>query len=95
MGARFKTIAYTIGAAPASLESIVNSAGDTFISSLTLRAGKQNVADIRWTDSAGAIGGYLEAREAATFDLAGKFIKTSDLYIAGTASDVVYITVIS
>ena len=95
MAARFKTVAHTIGASPATLESIINSAGDTFISSLTLRAGKSNGSDVTWLDSAGAIGGYLEAREAASFDLTGKFVKTTDIKIAGTAGDLVYITVVS
>jgi len=96
MAARFKTVALTIGAAPQSLADIINSAGDTFISSLTLRTKSTNVGNVTWADSAtGAIGGYLDAGEAASFDLSGKFIKTTDVYLTGTQNDVVYITVIS
>lgn len=96
MAARFKTVAYTLTGAATPLSSIINSAGDTFVSSLTLRADQANAGEVNWYDSAtGAIGGYLEAREAASFDLTGKFIKTTDLYLNGTANDVVYLTVIS
>lgn len=95
MAARFKTVAHTLTGTATPLSDIINSAGDTFISSLTLRAGKSNGNDVTWTDTANAVGGYLEAREAASFDLAGKFVKTTDILIGGSASDVVYITVIS
>ena len=96
MAARFKTVAYTLTGVATPLSDIINSAGDTFVSSLTLRAAKTNVADVTWTDSSGgATGGYLEPREAASFDLSGKFIKTTDIKFNGTLNDVVYITVIS
>lgn len=95
MSARFKTVAHTLSGAVTPLSDIINSAGDTFISSLTVRAAKTNVADVTWKDSSGAIGGYLEPREAASFELAVKFVKTTDVYFSGTAGDVIYITVIS
>lgn len=95
MGARFKTVAYTLVGSPIQLADILNSAGDTYISSMTLRAGKTNSGDVTWVDTGSAgIGGYLEPREAASFDLAGKFIKTSDILISGESGDIVYITVI-
>ncbi len=96
MAARFKTTLYTLTASPVSLETILNSAPDTFVSSVTLRAGATNGGSLFWRDSAtGANGGYLEPREAASFDLSGKFIRSSDFFLYGTAGDTVYITVMS
>jgi len=97
MAARLKTIKYTIPAAgESSLATILNSPLDLFISSFTLRAAAANAAALTWRDaSGGPDGGYLDPREAASFDLSGKYVQASNLYIAGTVSDIVYITVIS
>jgi hypothetical protein len=97
MAARLKTIKYTIPVSgEASLSTILNSPLDEFISSVTFRAAAANAAALTWrAASGGSDGGYLEAREAASFDLSGKFVKAENIYIAGTAGDIVYITVIS
>lgn len=94
MAARFKTVAHTIGAAAALLSDILASPGDSYLSSLTFRAKATNAGNVNWTDTDDAIGGYLDAGEAASFDLAGKFVASRSIKLAGTENDIVYITAI-
>jgi hypothetical protein len=94
MSARFRTIAYTLTGSVVTLSTILNNSLDEFVGSFTLRADKSNVANVTWSDTGGSIGGYLEPREAATFDLATKYVKAAHVQLNGTVGDVVYITVI-
>lgn len=94
MAARFRTIAHTIGAASQSLSAILANPHDDFVSNIVLRAKWDNVGRVFWTDNGVAYGGYIEPREAVSMDLAGKYVSSKDLYIAGTQGDVVYITVV-
>jgi len=95
MAARFKTITYTLpSTAAVSLETILNSTGDTYVSSLVVRTKADNTADITWEDSGGSVGGYLQAGEAVSIDLTNKFVKTSEIFFKGAASNILYITVV-
>lgn len=94
MAARFKTKAYTFGAAGASLATIIGSSNDKYVGSVTLRAAQSNVGNVTWADPDGSVGGYLDGGEAASFDLTGKFVDTADIRLSGTENDVIYITVI-
>jgi hypothetical protein len=93
MAARNKTKLFTLTSTSHNLADILASPNDSFVGSLTLRAAKTNVDDITWADVDGEAGGYLEAREAASFDLIGKFVSTSSWVLGGTPGDKVYITV--
>lgn len=96
MGARFKTKKYTLTGAPISLGEIFNTLPETFLSSITMRAGSRNVGLIVWRDaSTGEDGGYLEPREAASFDLTNKYLRSSDVFVSGEADDIVYLSIIS
>jgi len=94
MATRFKTVLYTLTGSPVSLNTILGSANDLYVSSITLRAGSSNAGTITWTSSdAGATaGGYLDAGEAATFDVTGKFVSLNDIKLDGTLNDTVYLT---
>lgn len=93
MATRFKTRLYTIPAGGvATLATILNSGNDNFISNITVRAESTNAGKIYWSDS-GQYGGYLDAREAVSVDLTGKFVATGDLSFHGTPGDKIYITV--
>ena len=94
MAARNKTKLFTLTATSHSLAEILDSAQDSYVGSITLRAGPTNAGVLTWSDSTGDPGGYLEAREAASFDLTGKFVATSAWLIQGTIGDKVYVTVI-
>jgi hypothetical protein len=94
MSARFRTIKYTFVTSPISLSTILSNSLDEFVGSITLRTHKGNVANVEWQDDGGSAGGYLEAGEAATFDLALKYIKAAHFFLSGLADDIVYITVV-
>jgi hypothetical protein len=94
MSARNKTKLFTLTSTSHSLADILASPNDSFVGSLTLRAAKTNAGDLTWADTAGDPGGYLEPREAASFDLTGKYVATSSWLLQGTIGDKVYITVI-
>lgn len=94
MAARFRTILYTLTGSEVTLNSILGSANDLYVSSITMRAGAANAGTVTWTSSAvgDTAGGFLEAGEAATFDMTGKFVSLSDIKINGTLNDTVYLT---
>lgn len=97
MAARFTTKLYTfVSGTPVSLYSILGSSGlDEYACNVTVRAGKSNVADVYWLDSAsGSRGGYIEPREAVTLDISGHFVSGQHIFFEGTAADTIYITVI-
>jgi hypothetical protein len=94
VAARFKPKAYTLtSTAAVSLSTILASPNDDYVGSITVRAAKANVGDVFWGDGT-ALGGYLQPKEAASFDLAGKFVSCKDIYFNGTQGDSIYITVI-
>jgi hypothetical protein len=76
------------------MSTILNNPHDEFMGSLTMRAGSSNAGAITWSDTGGSEGGYLEAREANSWDLAGKYIKAAHVIINGTLGDLLYITVV-
>lgn len=96
MAARFKTKKVTLSGSPISLETILGTTKlDYYLSTFTLRAGASNAGTVYWRDaSAGQDGGYLDAQEASSFDLSGKFVPAADFWIDGTLNDTVYITVV-
>jgi len=95
MSARVKTKLFTFTLTSHNLGAVLNSPQDAYVGSLALRAHKENVGDITWDDGTGDPGGYLEPREAVSFDLTGKFIATTSFNLAGTVGDKIYITVIA
>jgi hypothetical protein len=94
MAARFKTKLHTLDGTWETIASIINSDNDTFLSSIDFRAHKANSGDVVWADVDASEGGYLEAREAADWDLTNKFVKSSDIYVKGIVGDRVHITVL-
>lgn len=98
MAARIKTITYTFTNTDAvSLATIINSPNDNYLSSLTLRAHRSNSGDIQWYDRGGtAVGGFLDAGEAVSFDLVGKFVGSTELKLSATdtTTAVIFATVI-
>lgn len=96
MAAGFRTITYTFSSGAAvGLATILGDANTTFAGNLAIRAKKDNAGDVFWQDSAGSAGGYLEAREAVSFDLSSSFLHTTNFFLIGTTGDVVYITVLA
>ena len=93
MAARFKTKLHTLDGSWETLAEIVDSDNDTFLSSIDIRAHKSNAGEVVWADGDGSHGGFLEAREAADWDLTNKFIRSSDIYVQGTSGDRIYVTV--
>ena len=93
MAARFMTKLHTLDGTWETIESILNSDRDTFLSSIDIRAHKSNVSDVVWADGDGSHGGFLEAREVAEWDLTQKFLKSSDIFLQGTSGDRIYISV--
>jgi len=94
VSARNRTKLFTLTSTQHSLSSILDDARDSYVGSITLRAHKSNVGDLTWADPDGDPGGYLEPREAASFDLTGKFVGTDKWLLGGTVGDKVYITVL-
>jgi hypothetical protein len=96
MAARFKTKLYTFPSnSSITLSALLASVNDEYVSSVTFRAGSGNAAAITWAAPSGTAGGYMTAGEAATFDLAGKFVQTSEIVLTGTQDDTLYISVLS
>jgi hypothetical protein len=93
MAARFKTKLHTLDGTWENLADILNSASDTFLSSVTIRAWKSNVGEVVWADADQSHGGFLDPREAADWNLANKFIKSADICLMGTSGDKIYVTV--
>ena len=95
MAARFRPKTYTFTSSPVSVYSALGSpVNDKWGQSITLRAEYTNVGTAYWQDSTGEKGGYLRAGEAASIDIGGMWLSTSDIYISGTENDKVYITVL-
>lgn len=96
MAARLLTRSYNFSSTAAvSLATILNSANDTYISTLAIRTPLANAGTVYWRDAlAGEDGGHLGPDEAVTFDLAGKFVRTADLWLRGAVDDDVEITAI-
>ena len=94
MAARFKTKEHTLSGSAESLSSILNDPFAEYVGSLVVRAKHTNVGDVNWEDDGSESGGFLQPGEAASWDLTGKFVKASEVYFNGTASDVINITVI-
>jgi hypothetical protein len=95
MSARFRTRKHTFADAnPISLSTILDSSLEEFVAAVSFRAWKQNVDDVFWRDEDAEDGGFLGPREAASWELGGAYVKTSDVYLQGTTGDIVYITVV-
>lgn len=96
MAARFKTKLYTfLNATPVTLWAALGSpVNDKYGQSVTLRAGSTNVGNVYWQNASAERGGYLDAGEAATMDLAGMWVSAEDIYLSGTQDDTLYITVL-
>lgn len=97
MAARFKTILYTFTSTdPVSLSTILNSPRDSYVGSIVLRAGAGNTGNVLWQDAvAGSAGGFLDASEAASFDIVDKYVSTDVIFLVGSTNDTVYITVLN
>jgi hypothetical protein len=95
MSARFKTKQHTLSGSAESLSDILDDPRVDFLSSLTIRAAHANTGNINWEDSDSSSGGFIQPGEGADWELAGKFVRATDIYFNGTASDVLDITVIS
>lgn len=94
MAARFKPKGYTFGAAAATIKDILASPNDDYVSNLVIRAKWSNAGRVFWGDGVEQ-GGYLDPGEAASFDLAGKFVATQEITLSGTQGDSIYLTVVS
>lgn len=95
MSARFKTKQYTfVSSSPVNAYVMLGSPMDEFISTMTVRAGKDNLDIVYWQEPGGTKGGYLEPREAASFDLTGKYVSGKHVEFVGLAGDSLYLTVV-
>lgn len=98
MAAAFKGNEYTLTSAVVTLTTALGLTTPIFFSHAAFRAGKTNAADIyigksTVTTSANRLV-YLDALEAFEFALESQFISSDELYIAGTANDVLHIAVV-
>lgn len=93
MAARVKCKLLTFGSSATTLKAALDNVNDDFVGSVTLRAGPTNAGTVYWGDGT-SNGGYLEPKEAVSFDLTGKFVYAGSISLLGTAGDTLYITVI-
>lgn len=95
MAPRFKTKKHTLSGGWESLQSIFAAQDlivDDYIGAVTVRAARANVGDTYWADSDGSEGGFLGAREAAHFELDGKFVRAPEILFKGTVGEIIYLT---
>ena len=94
MASRLQTQLYTFpDASPRSIDTILNRPGDEYWSTILLRAGSGNSGTVTLLDSAtGSAGAYLDASDGLAVDLDG-FIRASEIFVAGSTSDTLYVTV--
>jgi hypothetical protein len=95
MASRFRTRNHTFTTTDEiTLSAIVGTSLDEFVGAVSLRAWKSNVDDVFWEDEDGEDGGFLMPREAASWELGGAFVKSTDIAVRGAIGDTVYITVV-
>lgn len=97
MAARIKYFEHTFAStAPVKLTTLLGLSGQDFVSTIALRAKKNNVGDVAWGASNLTIstnrGGFLDAGDAVAFDLVSKYFGTDEMYLVGETNDVVFIT---
>jgi len=76
-----------------TLAGILGVTKNTWVGSVVIRAGRNNAADVYWTDLSGELGGYIGATEAVVFDYGPGQALLSEFKLVGTAGDVVYMTI--
>lgn len=96
MAARIKTKTHTFTTSPVTIQEIFSEDFVRYVNTIVVRAGTLNTESITWAadTSVAGDGGLLEPGDAVSMELPGGFVSTNDIYLKGTNSDVLYITVI-
>ena len=89
-----QTIEYTFDAnEKVLLRELIGHGSSTWVSSITLRAGRDNVADVSWSStSGGGRGGYIGATEAFSADFSEQAL-IEDFTLYGSTGDKVFMTI--
>lgn len=81
------------GSAYYELSTITGENAKTWIHSLAMRADRENLSDIFWTDENGESGGYIGPAEAVVFDYGQEGSLMKNFRLTGTEDDIVYLTI--
>jgi hypothetical protein len=95
MSARFKTKLHTFSGSGETLQAIFSAQGllaDDYVGAFTVRAHRDNLGDVTWSDTDGSAGGFLSSGESASVELDGKFVRAPEIQFLGTAGDKAYFT---
>jgi len=88
------TRAWTIPAAGKNtLVEIIDDASVIWMGYVSIRAARDNSADISWQDADGQTGGYLGAGEAALIGDEYGLSQMKNFTLQGTAGDTLYLTI--
>ncbi len=93
MAAVPKTFEFTIPVSgTATMASVTGWPEKTWMSSLAMRADRDNTNDIYWADEDSERGGYIGPGEAVSFNFEGQAL-IRDVNLVGSSGDVVYLTI--
>lgn len=98
MSARARTKKYTfVSTSPITLSAILGAVGtmDMYVSTVIMRAARLNTGTVEWQHTGDTAGGYLDGKEAVTWDLGPKFLALDQITVTGAVDDVLYITVLA